>query len=161
MKHLFAGYDSFSALYRAEIFHGDLPENETMLDDDYRVAVVEKFGYGMSDVVDTERDYETMVDECRNALEKAGVEAPYILCPYSKSGGDTLIWAQKYPDEVEAVVSIDMAFPEHFGKMGIDTKQLKTSSTFMGVARATGIIRLFVPNSSKTASVNRMGIWSD
>lgn len=118
------------------------------LSDDYRVAVVEKFGYGMSDVVDTERDYETMVDECRNALEKAGVEAPYILCPYSKSGVDTLIWAQKYPDEVEAVVSIDMAFPEHFDKMGIDTKQLKTSSTFMDVARATGIIRLFVPDSA-------------
>ena len=32
MKHLFAGYDSFSALYRAEIFHGDFSENETMLD---------------------------------------------------------------------------------------------------------------------------------
>ncbi|WP_196231611.1 hypothetical protein [Ruminococcus albus] len=32
MKHLFAGYDSFSALYRAEIFHGDLSKNETMLD---------------------------------------------------------------------------------------------------------------------------------
>lgn len=79
------------------------------LSDDYRVAVVGKFGYGMSDVVDTERDYETMVDECGNALKKAGVEAPYILCPYSESGVDTLIWAQKYPDEVEAVVSIDMA----------------------------------------------------
>ena len=46
------------------------------LSDGYRVAVVEKFGYGMSDIVDTERDYETMVDECRTALEKAGVE-PY------------------------------------------------------------------------------------
>ncbi|MBP0973856.1 MAG: alpha/beta hydrolase, partial [Oscillospiraceae bacterium] len=46
------------------------------LSDEYRTVVVEKFGYGRSDIVDTPRDYQTMVDECRAALTAAGVEAP-------------------------------------------------------------------------------------
>lgn len=120
----------------------------SQLDGEYRTVVIEKFGYGMSEIVDTPRDYQTMVEECRSALAQVGVEAPYILCPYSKSGIDTLLWMQEYPDEVEAVIGIDMAFPEHFRRMGIDTENLKQATAFMGIARATGLIRLFVPDSA-------------
>ena len=118
------------------------------LSSECKTVVVEKFGYGMSDIVDTERDYKTMVDECRTALKNAGVAAPYILCPYSKSGLDTLIWVQDYPDEVEAVIGIDMAFPKHLEKMNIDTDSLKKTTIFMSIARATGIIRLFALDSA-------------
>lgn len=115
------------------------------LSDGYRTVVIEKFGYGMSDIVDTERDYKVMVDECREALSKAGVDAPYILCPFSKSGLDTLIWTQEYPDEVEAIISIDMAFPADFDN--IDLNSMKNSAGLMSFARNTGIIRLFLPDS--------------
>lgn len=114
------------------------------LSGEYKTAVVEKFGYGMSDVVDTERDYKLMVDECREALRKSGAEAPYILCPYSKSGLDTLIWTQEYPDEVEAVISIDMGFPQHYDY--IDT-EIKDQSKMLGTLREMGIARLFTGDS--------------
>lgn len=110
-----------------------------------KTVVVEKFGYGMSDVVDTERDYKVMVDECREALSKSGAEAPYILCPYSKSGIDTLIWAQEYPDEVEAVISLDMAFPKHYENTDTDPKD---KSKLMGFLRGMGIARLFTTDSA-------------
>ena len=115
------------------------------LSGEYRTVVVEKFGYGMSDVVDTERDYKVMVDECREALRKSGVEAPYILCPYSKSGIDTLIWAQEYPNEVEAVISLDMGFPEHYENIDTDTKD---QSKLLGFLRDIGIARLFTGDSA-------------
>ncbi len=118
------------------------------LSGEYRTAVVEKFGYGRNDIVDTPRDYQTMVEECRAALTAAGVEAPYILCPYSKSGIDTMLWVQQYPDEVEAVIGIDMAFPAHLEKMGIDAEKLKQTTAFMDLARTTGLIRAFVPDSA-------------
>ena len=44
--------------------------------------MVEKFGYGFSDVVDEQRDIDTMLSETRMALEKAGIEGPYVLCPH-------------------------------------------------------------------------------
>ena len=78
------------------------------LSDEYRIAVVEKFGYGFSDVVDGERDMDTILRQDREALEKAGIKAPYVLCPHSLSGYEATLWAQKYPDEVEAIVGLDM-----------------------------------------------------
>ena len=110
-----------------------------------KTVVIEKFGYGMSDVVDTKRDYHVMVDECRKVLAMKGIEAPYILCPYSKSGIDALTWAQNYPDEVEAIISIDMAFPESYEN--VDIPQEPNQSPIISFLKGSGIIRLFVTDS--------------
>lgn len=79
------------------------------LSDDYKIAVLEKFGYGFSDRADGERDIDTLIRQDREALQKAGIEAPYILCPHSLSGLEATYWAQNYPDEVEAIVGLDMS----------------------------------------------------
>ena len=58
----------------------------SLLSNDYKIVVVEKFGYGFSDVVDENRDIDTMLSETRMALDKAGIKGPYVLCPHSMSG---------------------------------------------------------------------------
>lgn len=78
----------------------------SLLSNEYKIAVVEKFGYGFSDVVDKNRDIDTILSETRMALDKAGIEPPYVLCPHSMSGLEALYWAQKYPEEVEAIVGL-------------------------------------------------------
>ncbi len=83
-----------------------------LLSDKYRIAVVEKFGYGYSEHVDKPRDVASILEDTRAALASAGIEAPYILCPHSYSGIEALYWAQTYPDEVEAIIGLDMAVPE-------------------------------------------------
>lgn len=97
----------------------------SLLSDDYRIVVVEKFGYGYSDVVDEERDIQTVLSETRLALNKAGIEGPYVLCPHSMSGIEALYWAQKYPDEIEAIVGLDMAVPEYYENMKINIPLMK------------------------------------
>lgn len=84
----------------------------SLLSDEYKIVVVERFGYGFSDEVDTPRDIETVLSETRAALSKAGFEGPYVLCPHSLSGLESLYWAQQYPEEVEAIIGLDMAVPE-------------------------------------------------
>ena len=79
--------------------------------DDCRVVIIERFGYGFSDGFDGPRDVETRVSQNRKALEAAGVEGPFILCPHSYSGIETVYWAQNFPEEVEAIVGLDMAVP--------------------------------------------------
>ena len=91
----------------------------SLLSNEYKIAVVEKFGYGFSDVVDEQRDIDTMLSETRMALEKAGIEEPYVLCPHSMSGLEALYWAQKYPEEVEAIIGLDMAVPAYYDEMHI------------------------------------------
>jgi len=51
----------------------------SLLSDNYKVAVVEKFGYGFSDVVDVSRNIDSILENTRAALEAAGLNAPYVL----------------------------------------------------------------------------------
>ena len=86
----------------------------SLLSDEYRIVVVERFGYGFSDVVDKPRDIDTVLSETRAALAAADIDGPYVLCPHSMSGLEALYWAQQYPEEVEAIVGLDMAVPEAY-----------------------------------------------
>lgn len=109
----------------------------SLLSDEYRIAVVEKFGYGFSDVVDKSRDIDSVLEDTRAALTAAGLNAPYVLCPHSMSGLEALYWAQKYPDEVTAIIGLDMAVPEYYDSMKINIPLMRAASlaTGMGIHR--------------------------
>lgn len=81
------------------------------LTEDYRIAVVEKFGYGWSETSSSPRDIDTVLFETRKALELSGENGPYVLIPHSMSGLEAIYWAQKYPDEVKAIIGLDPAIP--------------------------------------------------
>lgn len=90
-----------------------------LLSDRYKIVVVEKAGYGFSEVTDSERDIDTILSETREALLKSEVEGPYILIPHSMSGIEALYWAQVYPDEVTAIIGLDMAIPKAYENLDI------------------------------------------
>lgn len=127
----------------------------SLLNNEYRIAVVEKFGYGFSDVVDESRDIDTMLSETRMALKKADAEGPYVLCPHSMSGLEALYWAQKYPEEVEAIVGLDMAVPGYYDEMNISIPILKLGQ----YGAALGIIR-WVPGLAESDAI-KYGTLSD
>lgn len=110
----------------------------SLLSDEYRIVVVERFGYGFSDIVDKPRDIDTVLSETRAALAAADVDGPYVLCPHSMSGLEALYWAQQYPEEVEAIIGLDMAVPDAYENF--------KNSVFLNAASQlnakTGIIRL-------------------
>lgn len=95
------------------------------LKDDYKVVIIEKFGYGYSDEIDGERTVDILTEQDRKALSKAGVEGPYILCPHSASGFEAMYWANHYPEEVEAIIGLDMGIPEEYDYMGVDFDNLQ------------------------------------
>ncbi|MDY4077530.1 MAG: alpha/beta hydrolase [Clostridium sp.] len=109
----------------------------SLLSDDYKIVVVEKFGYGFSDVIDEERPIDSILEDTREGLRKAGIEGPFVLCPHSMSGIEALYWAQKYPDEVEAIVGLDMAVPEAYENYHIKmfTIRLGQVATRLGITR--------------------------
>lgn len=127
----------------------------SLLSNDYKIVVVEKFGYGFSDVVDEARDIDTMLSETRMALEKADVEGPYVLCPHSMSGLEALYWAQKYPEEVEAIVGLDMAVPDYYDEMNISIPVLKLGQ----YGAALGITR-WIPGLAESDAI-KYGTLSD
>lgn len=127
----------------------------SLLSDDYKIVVVEKFGYGFSDVVDKERNIDSILEDTRTALAKAGIQGPYVLCPHSMSGIEALYWAQKYPDEVEAIIGLDMAVPEAYEGYEINIAMLKLSQ----FAARIGIIRI-LPGIAESDAI-KYGTLSD
>ena len=110
----------------------------SLLSDEYRIVVVERFGYGFSDIVDKPRDIDTVLSETRAALVAADIDGPYVLCPHSMSGLEALYWAQQYPEEVEAIVGLDMAVPDAYENFKNNVFMNATSQ----LNAKTGIIRL-------------------
>lgn len=88
------------------------------MSDKYRIAVIEKSGYGLTESTGTARTVENMVNESREALRGADIKPPYILMAHSYSGFEAIYWANTYPDEVIAVISVDMGLPETATEMG-------------------------------------------
>ena len=108
---------------------------------DYKVVIIERFGYGLSDVVDGERSFETIVDQDRKALDKLGIKEPYVLCPHSISGIESLIWAQNYPEEVEAIIGMDMSDSSIKGDEEFHDGIFGVEGTGIRVLRAMGFLR--------------------
>lgn len=81
---------------------------------DFRVIVIEKYGYGYSDICESPCDIDTLVSIQRQALSNVGETGPYILAPHSMSGLEAIRWKQQFPDEVAAIIGIDMATPLSF-----------------------------------------------
>jgi pimeloyl-ACP methyl ester carboxylesterase len=77
----------------------------------YQVVVVEGFGYGFSDMTARPRPIENISEELHEVLAKLAIPLPYILVGHSIAGFTTLYYANKYPEEVSAVIGIDPTVP--------------------------------------------------
>lgn len=120
----------------------------TLLSDHYRIVVIEKFGYGFSDITNTDRHIDTIVAESREGLHQLGIDGPYVLVPHSMSGIEALRWSQSYPDEVKAIIGLDMAVPQAYEHLPIPKFFLSVSS----FAAKAGITR-WLPDVSKSDAV--------
>ena len=127
----------------------------SLLSDNFQVAVVEKFGYGFNDVVDKDRSIDSILEDTRTALAAAGLNAPYVLCPHSMSGLEALYWAQKYPDEVSAIIGLDMAVLEYYDSMNINIPIMRIASWAANI----GVTR-FIPGISDSDAIKH-GTLSD
>ena len=123
------------------------------LSDGYRTVVVERAGYGWSDDSGGEsRDIETVMQETRLALQRAGESPPYVLLPHSMSGLEALHWANRYPDEVAAIIGLDPATPAAYESSPPPRLQLAVV-TFMS---RTGLLRLIPSLCEGSPSVSHL-----
>lgn len=109
------------------------------LSDEYHIVVVERAGYGWSDDSGgVSRDIETVLQETRLALQGAGESPPYVLFPHSMSGLEAIHWANRYPDEVAAIVGLDPAIPPVYEIL----PPPRLSLTLIAFTAHTGLLRL-------------------
>ena len=94
---------------------------------DFEIIVIEKFGYGYSDLYDAPTDIDSLISYHREALSKKGEEGPFILLPHSLSGLEAIRWKQTYPEEIKAIIGLDMAVPAQYLSWGQEELDKRTN----------------------------------
>ena len=107
------------------------------LSDDYRIVVVERAGYGWSDITSSSRDIETVLEETRNALQLAGESPPYVLFPHSMAGMEAIYWANLYPEEIKTIIGLDPLVPAY----NKETEEAPSFSRMIDFLTRTGLVR--------------------
>lgn len=114
------------------------------LKQNYRVVVVEYFGYGFSMSQNRERTNENIAHEIKTSLEKAGVYENYTLVAHSSANVYATYFANKYPELVNGIVAIDGTYAKEIddryydSKLTNDVRNIKIN----GVIELTGLQRI-------------------
>ncbi|MFO7729304.1 MAG: alpha/beta hydrolase [Spirochaetia bacterium] len=125
-----AGHGTASPVYDFKLLYDKLSK-------DNRIAVVERAGYGWSDITSSPRDIDTVLAETRKALQLAGENPPYVLFPHSMAGLEALYWAALHPEEVEAIVALDALVPGYIEH----TEEEKSMSRMITFLARSGLMR--------------------
>ena len=109
------------------------------LSKNYKTVVVERAGYGYSDDSNYSRDVMEVLSETRQALSQANISGPFIILSHSMASLESLVWQEKYPDEVKALIGLDWALPSSY-------EDLKDNQALLTVAywsSQIGLLRFF------------------
>lgn len=116
-----------------------------------KIAVLERAGYGYSDVFEDGRDIDAILEQSRQALVQSGHKPPYILMPHSLSGLEAIYWAQKYPSEVKAIIAIDVGLPKQYA---MEPMSISNSLAIRGMSLLTKIgLHRLVPSAAYNPEV--------
>ena len=108
---------------------------------DYDVVVVEGFGYGYSDQAPVERTVENITTELHEALANADVPGPYVLAGHSIAGFYTLAYANRYRNDVSAVIGIDPMVPAARTMHADETSVPGRGINWEGMIATSGLLR--------------------
>ncbi len=118
------------------------------LSEKYTVVCVEYFGVGFSSETSKPRTCENYVEETRTALNQAGFKAPYVLMPHSISSVYSEYYASKYPQEVEALISLDGTTTAHYEEMPAIVKSILPIAKFQQAIGTTSLIASLTVNKN-------------
>lgn len=123
----------------------------------YKIVVVERAGYGYSEDTSKSRDVSEVLSETRQALSKAHVSGPYIILSHSMASLETLLWQEKYPSEIKAIIGLDWALPESYSQLRMHSQILRMArlGSQLGLLRYIPS-RLYVPNENPSSSDRRL-----
>ena len=135
----------------------DFKELYNGLSKEYKIVVVERAGYGYSEDTSKSRDVYEVLSETRQALAKTHVSGPYIILSHSMASLETLLWQEKYPSEVKAIIGLDWALPESYAHLTIHPQILRMArwGSQLGLLRYLPG-RLYVPNANLSSSDHRL-----
>ena len=134
------------------------------LKDEYRVAIVEYYGYGFSMSTDKERNLDNIASEIKKALELKEIYE-YVLMPHDHSNMYAMKMVEKYPETVQGVISLNPLFPAQYTETYFYNKYLDDyhNVQLTSILELTGFARILsyaMPEEFYISQMERAGIWT-
>lgn len=133
------------------------------LKNDYRVVVVEYFGYGFSMSIKEPRINENFASEVKTMLEQREICGPYVLVAHETSNMYAMKFQQMYPDLVQGIVSIAGLYPSEI-QDEFRAKQIKNNVSNVNITsifELTGFERIASYVSQETFYIDKMKAMPD
>ncbi len=124
--------------------------------DKYNVIYVDRSGTGFSENGDIAKDIDSILDETRKTVKAVNNDEKYVLVASKNAGILAMYWAHMYPDEVEAIVGLQMFFPEQYVELE-DDEYNTTSNKLMVKLVEIGAHR----NVSNIYPTNDFSVYTD
>lgn len=135
----------FSCGHGMGFTYGNFYNIFTELAEDTRVVVYDRFGYGWSDNTSRSRTMKQINQDLYELLEKSEEEPPYVLVGHSIGAPEVLQFAQRYPDLVAGVVTIDGCTPAYYREQKYSVYIItKIFNAVLASLRTTGILRILI-----------------
>ena len=129
------------------------------LKDEYRVVVVEYYGYGFSmGNTKSPRTNQQIAIDTMTALKEAGIDGEFYLMPHSISNMYAMKIQSLYPEKVRGIISIDGEFPAeiddpYYMNVNADTV---TNVNLTSILELSGFERVLSLVSPKTFYIDKM-----
>ncbi len=128
------------------------------LKNDYKVVIVEYFGYGYSMSIKKPRTNENIASEVKRTLELREIYGPYVIVAHETSNMYAMKFQEMYPDLVQAIVSIDGLYPSEIDDQ-YRAKQISNKVSNVNITsifELTGFERVTSYVSPKTFYIDKM-----
>ncbi len=134
---------------------------KTILDglkNDYRVVIVEYFGYGFSMSIKEPRTNENFAQEIKKMLELREIYGPYVLVAHEASNIYAMKFQEMYPDLVQGIVSISGLYPAEINDeyRAKEIKNKISNINITSIFELTGFERIASYVSPKTFYIDKM-----
>lgn len=130
---------------------------------DCRVVILEYLGYGFGmSMRKVPRTNENIAREIITALEASGNSGPYTFVAHGNSSVYAMYLQQNYSDYVQAIVTLDGAYPEELNETYYQNKLYGYISNvnFTSIFELTGYERILSYVSPKTFYIDKMKTFS-
>jgi pimeloyl-ACP methyl ester carboxylesterase len=110
-----------------------------------RVCAYDRAGEGWSDLGPEPRDAMLIATELHTLLERAGLQAPFVLVGHSFGGLYARVFVGRYPDQVEGMVLIDASHPDQWTRTPEGTTAQRANEVSAAIApwlARVGVLRV-------------------
>ncbi|WP_176762054.1 alpha/beta fold hydrolase [Natronincola ferrireducens] len=107
-----------------------------------RVVIYDRFGYGWSDSTSRPRTMKQINEDLYELLDKSPETGPFILVGHSLGATEVVEFAQRYPELVVGVVTLDGTSPTFYRNRKSLHAQNTVAAAIARLLSATGLLRI-------------------